>query len=698
MRICLISAPAATDFENIPDAQSREVRQATQVPQLGVLALAGILDQRGAPPTIINLNSCYYDYLERGGSGVNHFAAWAADVILATEADVYGFSSICSSYPTSIRIAECVKRSRPHCVVLFGGPQASVVDTRTLAAFPFIDYILRGEADEMLPLFLDELANARNFSTIPGLTWRLPLGLCRNVNAPVIRDLDSLPFPAFHLTGELAHAESAPLELGRGCPFACTFCSTNDFFRRNFRLKSPQRVLAEMRWIASTWGIRAFELNHDMFTVDRRKVVAFCECMLASGEDFSWGCSARTDCVDEELLELMARAGCRTIFFGVESGSQRMQAVIEKDLDVEQARQIISTAERFGINTTVSVITGFPEETWDDVRDTANMYMYSLGHPGATPQLNLLAPLAETPIHTSCRDQLTLEELCSDMSHQGRTQNLLDRDLIRRYPDIFPNFYLLPVPYLDRDYLLELREFSLLARSRVRWLMVALHCNGSDMLDVFSAWRKHRMQVRPGLHGWELRSYYMRDAARPEFAGFVCEYFSSAIPPAVECLATFYQALASTKTAETFQYGEEFTTLSLTGSDIPVRAPGILVLQFDWDVQGVIDCLKRGDPVSVVDRSPRFFRTQAQTEDSRVIQTTPLIAAALEACDGRHTVTLFANELADAFDGTGATRRLAAECLLETLCRERLIKIRRLAFPAILPQHKGFTVMSPVPR
>lgn len=677
MNICLISAPAATDFEDAVDAQRREVRQATLVPQLGVLALAGVLRWRGTPPCIINLNNCYYEYLEHGGSGVDHFAAWAADVILATNADVYGFSSLCSSYPTSIRIAECVKRARPDCTVVFGGPQASVVDVATLAAFPFVDYVLRGEAEETLPLLLEELANGQNFAGIPGLTWRSPLGPCRNANAPVIRDLDGLPYPAYDLTGELENAKSAPLELGRGCPFACTFCSTNDFFRRNFRLKSPPRMLAEMLWIANTWGIRAFELNHDMFTVDRRRVVAFCECLLATGEEFSWGCSARTDCVDEELLELMARAGCRTMFFGVESGSQRMQAVIQKDLGVQRAREIISAAERFGINTTVSVITGFPEETWDDVRETVDMYMYALGHPGSSPQLNLLAPLAETPIHAQYRDQLTLEELCSDISHQGRTQNLLDRNLIRSYPEIFPNFYLLPVPNLDRDYLLELREFSLMAPARARWLMVAVHRSGAHILDVFSAWRKHRIRMCPELRGWELRSYYMRDVAPTEFAGFVREYFGASISEPVECLAGFYEKLAGSKRTELDGRDGDLVESPFEQDDIPMRAPGIRLVEFHWDVQGVIDCFKRGAAVGAIDRSPRFFRTQPETEDSCMMQTTPLIAAALENCDGSRTVAQFMAGFSDVFDGPQHARRLAAECLLETLHSEHLIEIRR---------------------
>jgi radical SAM superfamily enzyme YgiQ (UPF0313 family) len=677
MKVCLVSAPTATDFEDPAEAQDCAVRQPAKTPALGVLALAAVLDAKGNIPAIVNLNACYYDFLSQGLSGVDVFAPWAASMIASTKADVYCFSSISSSYPTSIRTAECVKRFRPHSWIVFGGPQASVVDLQTLAAFPFVDCVLRGEADETLLLLLGELSGGGNFYSVPGLAWRSPFELVRNLNAPPIQDLDGLPLPAFHLTGELAGATSAPLELGRGCPFACSFCSTNDFFRRRFRLKSPQRVLSDMRAIASAYGIHTFELTHDMFTVDRRRVVEFCEAMLTSSEGFAWSCSARTDCVDEELLELMALAGCRAIFFGIETGSQRMQRVIEKDLDVRRAKKILSAAERMGIETTVSLITGFPEETRSDLRKSISMYMHALRHPRCSPQLNLLAPLAETPIHSRYRNQLTLEELCSDVGHQGRKQNVLDRELIRRYPEIFPNFYLLPVHYLDRSYLLELREFLLMAPVRLRWLMVALH-QAVGMLEVYSEWYKHRLQLRPELRGWELRTYYMLRDSRVDFAHFVLQHFADSISPAVGCLARFYEALSNAKESEEANLKEERTQF-LTCTDIPLRTPGVYVVRFNGDVQGVVKRLRAGKRVDQVDQSPRFFRTQILDDDAPVIETTSLMAVGLQACNGRNTVSDFISQLADAFDGPEQQRQLAAECLLETLHSQGLVEIYQRA-------------------
>ena len=118
-----------------------------------------------------------------------------------------------------------------------------------------------------------------------------------------------------------------------------------------------------MRTIHRTYGNTRFELIHDMFTVDRKRVVEFCEALLASGEQFQWNCSARTDCVDDELIALMARSGCASIFFGIETGSARLQRLIGKNLDLHEAASRVACASRHGIGTTVSLITGFPGET-----------------------------------------------------------------------------------------------------------------------------------------------------------------------------------------------------------------------------------------------------------------------------------------------------------------------------------------------
>ena len=341
MKVCLISAPTANQFDGRTVGEVEASRIMGELAPVGVLSLAAVLEAKGLQPQVVDLNRVYYEWLRDSNRDKSDFCGFAGSYFATRDFDFFGLSTVCSSYPVTLRIAARVKRAHPRSVVVLGGPQASVVDIETMCAFPWIDLVVRGEAEQTLPELVDALGGGRSLGAIPGITFRRQNEIVRNSAAPLVADLDALPFPAFHLFPDVRHCRHFPLELGRGCPFSCTFCSTNDFFRRNFRLKSPAQMIADMRRVKQTYGISSFELVHDMFTVDRKRVVAFCEALLEARrkdpeDTFIWGCSARTDCVDEELIELMSRAGCRGIFFGIETGSRRMQKVIDKGTGVER--------------------------------------------------------------------------------------------------------------------------------------------------------------------------------------------------------------------------------------------------------------------------------------------------------------------------------------------------------------------------
>jgi radical SAM superfamily enzyme YgiQ (UPF0313 family) len=686
MKICLVTTPIATGFEDAADAASRQVRIAAEAPQLGILTLAASLEQSGILPELFNCDEAYCEFLESGEiNDVANFAGWAAERLAEVPADIFGFGTICSSYPLTIRMAEALKQRVPRGKIVLGGPQASVVDRQTLAAFPFVDMILRGEADRTLAMLLAELDGAGRLSSVPGLTYRSPFGVQRSEEPPLIEDLDSLPLPAYHLTRDLEDSTYASLELGRGCPFACTFCSTNDFFRRRFRVKSPRRMRADMRTIAGSYGIRSFNLVHDMFTVDRRRVVAFCREMIDSGENFAWTCSARTDSVDDELLTLMARARCDGIFFGVETGSSRMQKLIDKCLDLDKAKTVIQTTGRLKIPTAVSLITGFPEETEDDLRGTVGMFMYSMQQPCSTPQLNVLAPLAGTPLHLKYRDRMVLEDLCSDMSHSGRLQNEADRELIRQYPDIFPNFYMLRSTSLDIGSCLELREFCLMLLARLRWLGVAIHQSGNGMLDVFKRWQQWRKHVHPELSGGAIRHYYTLEQSRNDFLDFVrarLEYFPS---PAVSALLEYHEILVEAASAAPAGAVEgKPVSGAILPSDVPVRRTGVHVIEMDWDIQAAIDGLKSGHAATLI-RCRKAYRTGESVEGySRLFEITPLVARALKSCD-RRRAELVIGDLAGEFNGDADLQRHGGKCLLEKMRDASLIEILR---PVHLPVDK----------
>jgi len=647
-----------TDFEDPAVAEDEAIRLIEEHAPVGILSLAAVLEEKGTAPHVVDLNRLYYRYLrtEEHPKREADFCSFVVRHLEPLSFDVFGFSTICSSYPLTLRIAREVKRTHPDATILLGGPQATVVDVNTLKAFPFVDVIVRGEAEDTLPRLLDAVSGSCPYDGIQGITFRRGDSVIRNVNAPVIHDLDELPLPAFHLYPELKECHYVPLELGRGCPFACTFCSTNDFFRRNFRVKSPRRLIEQMRLVKERYAIATFDLIHDMFTVDRKKVVAFCEALLDSGEAFSWNCSARTDCVDDELIALMAKAGCRGIFFGIETGSSRMQTLINKGLDLSDSMRRIKTNNKHRIRTAVSLITGFPEETTDDLRDTVGFVIDSLRFDYAEPQLHLLAPLAETPIHARYRDQLVFDDIFSDMSYQGWRQDPADRSLIEAHSDIFPNFYAIPTPGLDRKYLKELREFILNGIQELRWLLVALHQASGDLTGVFEEWRGWlaRRHGAGSDYCQDVALYYSKAQFRTDFLEFVrscylndtckARFALSALVDYEAALTTVKGTPASETDRPVSEIREGPTTM---GPDvIPRLARGVNAVHLDVDYKKIIQCLRRkGRLDRVPERSVTLVTRTSSERQTEVLQLSPLSARLLPLCDGTRTV----KEIADLF-------------------------------------------------
>jgi radical SAM superfamily enzyme YgiQ (UPF0313 family) len=680
VRVCLISATTANDFQDPQLAEMDAIRVIAEHAPLGILSLGAVLERCGITPVIVDLNRLYYDCLrsDEYGRGEIDFCAYAARYFESPDFDLYGFSTICSSYPLTLRIATEVKRRHPTSTIVLGGPQASVVDVPTMKSFPCVDLIVRGEAEDTLVAVLEALDGGSRFDPVPGITFRSGSEILRNPNASPIADLDSLPFPAFDLYPYMHASRNVPLELGRGCPFACTFCSTNDFFRRRFRLKTPNRMIADMKRVKETYGISSFDLVHDMFTVDRKRVVAFCQALLESGESFHWGCSARTDCIDDELIELMSEAGCEGIFFGIETGSQRMQKIIDKGLDLVEAAERIKTTDRFKITTAVSLITGFPEETPVDLKGTVDFFMDSLRFDYADPQLCLLAPLAETPVHTRHKDQLVFDDVISDMSFQGWTQDPADREMIARFPDIFPNFYSVPTPHLDRQFLKELREFLLSGMSMLRWLLLGLHQATGSLLPVVAEWSEWRRKNKGPFPDGNSTKYYPSPQFHRDFLEFVKTSYLPKCGGAADAISTLvaYEAVFDGPPPECVGSKPELDAGGLiTWDSVPVVADGVTVTKLNADYPQIVRCLRQKASLARI-RKRKVTVVTRETEDNRteLLKISPLSAQLLELCGHGRKVEEISDRFATSHTNVkGVPPEKACIVGLEVLRRQGLV-------------------------
>ncbi|MBF0339354.1 MAG: B12-binding domain-containing radical SAM protein [Magnetococcales bacterium] len=384
---------------------------------VGPLTLATLARQRGWDVSMVDLP---------------HAAEEDALVQTLAERTLVGLSTLCSTFHRSLQLASRVKALNPGVTVVMGGPQASAVAGVLLQRHECVDLVFQGEAEEGWIAYLDGTPLAQ----IPGLVYRCDGAILENPAPPLLMDLDRLPMPAFDLYRP--SGISVPLETGRGCPFACTYCSTNEYFSRRFRAKSPGRILAEMDQLNTLYGVQTFDFIEDSFTINRRRIIEFCTALHRHHRAYHWQISARPDQVDAELLERLRHAGCRGIYFGIETGSQRLQKVVRKNLRVARAVENILMAKQSGLLVTVSFIIGFPDETEEDLRATLRVFGTLATQPEMVVQMHLLTPLAGSAL-VSAHPELAYDGMPTDFNENDAGCDLLAREGFRGETGLFPH-------------------------------------------------------------------------------------------------------------------------------------------------------------------------------------------------------------------------------------------------------------------
>ena len=144
-------------------------------------------------------------------------------------------------------------------------------------------------------------------------------------------DLQQLHKFNYDLVPYMHELDQIDIEGGRGCPFSCVFCSTKTFWKSNFRLKENMILIREIGELKNKYDIRRFNIVHDLFTANKSKIIEFCDLVIENQLDIVWGCSARIDTIDEDIAMRLKWSGCDQIYFGIETGSMRMQKLINKN-------------------------------------------------------------------------------------------------------------------------------------------------------------------------------------------------------------------------------------------------------------------------------------------------------------------------------------------------------------------------------
>lgn len=335
-----------------------------KLPPIGLMYVASALEKAGFNVQMLD------NYL------MNKPLSEVKQLITSLNPLMVGMTCGSATYARCVETAKTVKEAKPDCVVAVGGWHASYLP-ETLLSHQEIDYVVMGEGERAITQLATALAagDLNSAQTVAGVACRGKNG--NIVNAPkFIENMDEIPYPARHLlplelydrTIEFLDAKPADvMSISRGCVFNCGFCETRKLWGNICRGFSPQRVIGEIEDLQAKYGTKGIYFINDNFTLRKEKTKELCRLMIDKKLDLEWVCDTRVDLVDEELLELMSKAGCKVIWFGVESGSEKVLQRIGRNTKPEQVQEAFKLCKKHGIKTACSFMIGLPDETLADM-------------------------------------------------------------------------------------------------------------------------------------------------------------------------------------------------------------------------------------------------------------------------------------------------------------------------------------------
>jgi radical SAM superfamily enzyme YgiQ (UPF0313 family) len=362
-------------------------------PPLGILQLAGhlrsrlknleirIVDQRATDCTVEEV--------------VSRAVEFAPDVV--------GFSCTTPNCKTLVALSSGIRSALPRALLMIGGPHASAYGAELLDT-TCADCVVVGEGEltceHVLRIWQE---GSRDFSAVPGLVWRSAEGECLTNPgpAPVIQDLDTLPFPAYDLIDVRSYWRLWSMSLlppprryvsmftSRGCPYRCIYC--HDIFGKRFRAQSPERIVAELEHYVRTYGIKEVEFFDDIFNLNGRRVIEFSELVRRRNlrVSISFPNALRTDILTPEVADALVAAGTRVSAFALETGSPRIQELIQKRLNIPKYLEGVAMLAERRVFTYAFLMFGFPTETEADMQMTVDVVRQS--------KLHVVYPFVVTP-------------------------------------------------------------------------------------------------------------------------------------------------------------------------------------------------------------------------------------------------------------------------------------------------------------
>ena len=375
---------------------------------LGIAYIASYLNKRGHDAWLYNadyISDKNYGNLKKLFQNFTNYKNYFKDTdnalwheiknkILSFKPDWVGYTAYTANI-SAIKIISEKIRLMDSAIKQFVGGVHATLDKNLLETLKFVDYSIQREGEEAVFALVEN----KDPKTIPGVISRGKNSLINNGIAPIIKDINALPFPEREKFWGVSESEKKNIDVSyintiRGCPYKCTYCaSPSHWDRRTTRLRSPESVIEEMVHLKENyWKATKFDYSasanigeketlkiedntivyfvDDVFTIHKKRVKKLLRMIIDQKLKMHWKCEARADHLDEELCELMAESGCERVKLGFESGSNRILENVKKLETREDMLKGATMLKNAGVSFAAYFIAGFPGETDDDVRQT----------------------------------------------------------------------------------------------------------------------------------------------------------------------------------------------------------------------------------------------------------------------------------------------------------------------------------------
>lgn len=360
-------------------------------PPLGLAYIASALQKEGHSVRLIDMEA----------EGLNDESLFSE--ILKFSADLIGIYSSTPIIFYALNLAkEC--KNRFNVSIVMGGPHPSSFPEDTIKN-EFVDFIVKGEGELTMPDLARAIERKLSLEDVRGISFKRNGEIINNVDQEYIHNLNDLPFPSHNLLLMERYSPYSYLDRGgkwftmlttRGCPFRCIFCNSGSIFGKQYRVRNPESIVEEVKFLNKNYGIKNILFVDDTFTLSKESTFEFCRLLREKNLNISWSCETRVHLVDLELLKEMKRAGCFGIAFGIESGNQKMLNNLKKGITLEQSEYAVKAAKRAGIEVRTFWVFGAPNETRDTVLESikfAKKLNPDIAH------FNVMTPYPDTEIY-----------------------------------------------------------------------------------------------------------------------------------------------------------------------------------------------------------------------------------------------------------------------------------------------------------